>query len=125
LVALTTGLRFQRPKRGLHRLLEPVAWGRPGPVTTSGRRGSMADSKHERFEIQQLGDSWIVHDTQTGDIHELNYTAGIIYAGVRSGLDTDGLLNQLSSRFPGQSFDSLRLDIESTLTELRALQLVD
>ena len=85
----------------------------------------MADSRHERFEIQQLGDSWIVHDTETGDIHELNHTAGIIYNGVRSGLDTDVLLDQLSSRFPGQSFDSLRLDVESTLTELRSLQLVD
>jgi len=124
-VALTAGMRFQRPKRLVHRVLELWAWGRPGPLEKKRGSASMAELGRERFEMQQLGDSWIVHDTETGDIHELNYTAGLIYSGVRSGLDTAGLLDQLSSRFPGQSFDLLRLDIESTLSELRSLQLVD
>lgn len=80
---------------------------------------------NDPIEVQQLGDEYAVYDDRTGAVHILNATAGLIFSQVRSGLDTEGVVQHLHTRFPSLNTAALRSDIAATLAELRALKLID
>lgn len=80
---------------------------------------------NDPIEVQQLGDEYAVYDNRTGAVHILNSTAGLIFSLVRSGLDTEGVLEHLHTRFPSLNAATLRSDIAVTLAELRAQKLID
>lgn len=70
------------------------------------------------FETQELGDEFIIHDRQSGDVHVLNEVAAQIWKRAQLGDKESDILEVLKREYPETDPRQLTADLQRTVREL-------
>lgn len=85
----------------------------------------MLPIQRSNLTLHKFGDQIVLHDEVNGKVHVLNEVAAFIWSQCSNGNTIDALKEAIRSEFQGLEDADLDNDIESTLREFSARNLVE